>query len=66
MDLPGLVWLFILSVSVRMELRMFLAVCAFIHSLFINKGTPKLVSDFKEMRSRLVITQNKVAYLLYS
>ena len=66
MDLPGLVWLFILSVSVRMELRMFLAVCAFIHILFINKGTPKLVSDFKEMRGRLVITQNKVAYLLYS
>ena len=57
-------WLFVLSV--RMELRMFLAVCAFIHSLFINKGTTKLVSDFKEMRSRPVITQNKEAYLLYS
>ena len=41
---------------------MFLAACAYIHSLFINKGTPKLVSDFKEMIRRLVITQNKVEY----
>ena len=57
-------WLFVLSV--RIDIRTFLAVCAFIHSLFVNKGTRKLVSDLKEMRSRLVITQNKVAYLLYS
>ena len=43
-------------------MELFLAACAYIHSLFINKGTPKLVSDFKEMIRRLVITQNKVEY----